>query len=354
MKQFGLLHLIFLNIGQLKPVVTVSRRLWDKGVFYTVMYINAASHYLPETIIPNVYYTRLIGLTDEWIYKRSGIRSRTKAAVDENTNTMSIKAVEGAIGHLPYPISDTDLIVGATYTPYDTIGTLAHAVQAHFDIPRARVVSISSACSSVLNAIEIVEGYFTANKAQRAIVVASEHNTAYSDDKDEQSGHLWGDGAGALFISKEPCSSEDMKIIDLNTRGLAHIGKGIKGVVLRPNDGGLKMPYGKDVFVNASKFMISEVKDILSKNQLTLKNINYLIPHQANSRIIKNIAESLGLRNGEMITNMEETGNTGCASTIIALSQNWDRFLNNDLIAVTVFGGGYSTGAMLLRKSKGI
>lgn len=316
------------------------------------MYINTASYYLPETIIPNEYYTRLTGLTDEWIYKRSGIRKRTKAGIDENTNTMSIKAVESAIGQLPYPIKEVDLIVGATYTPYDTIGTLAHAVQAHFDISRARVVSISTACSSVLNAIEIVEGYFATNKAHRAIVVASEHNTAYSDDLDEQSGHLWGDGAGVLFISKEQFSENDMEIIDLNTKGLAHIGKGVEGVYLRPNCGGLKMPFGREIFVNASKYMISEVKDLLRKNHLTLKDINYLIPHQANTRIISNIAGSLGLSNGEMIANMEETGNTGCASTIIALSQNWDKFLSNQLIVITVFGGGYSTGAMLLKKAK--
>ena len=317
------------------------------------MYINTVSHYLPETIIPNEYYTKLIGLTDEWIYKRSGIRTRTKAGVDENTNTMSIKAVESAIDQLPYPIKEIDLIVGATYTPYDTIGTLAHAVQGYFDIPRAKVISISSACSSVLNAIEVVEGYFAADKAQRAIVVASEHNTAYSDDRDKQSGHLWGDGAGALFISKEKFSEKDMKIIDINTRGLAHIGKGVEGVCLRPNNGGLKMSHGKEIFINASKYMISEVKDILYKNHLTLKNINYLIPHQANSRIINNIAKSLELHNGEMITNMEETGNTGCASTIIVLSQNWDRFLSDELIVITVFGGGYSTGAMLLKKANG-
>jgi 3-oxoacyl-[acyl-carrier-protein] synthase III len=316
------------------------------------MYINKASHYLPETIIPNEYYTRLIGLTDEWIYKRSGIRKRTKAGIDENTNTMSIKVVESAIDQLPYSIKEVDLIVGATYTPYDTIGTLAHAVQGHFDISHARVVSISTACSSVLNAIEIVEGYFATNKAHRAIVVASEHNTAYSDDRDEQSGHLWGDGAGALFISKEKVSEKDMKIVDVNTTGLANIGKGVEGVYLRPNGGGLKMPHGREVFVKASKYMISEVKDLLHKNHLTLENINYLIPHQANTRIISNIAGSLGLSKGEMIANMEETGNTGCASTIIALSQNWDRFLSDELIVITVFGGGYSSGAMLIKKAK--
>jgi 3-oxoacyl-[acyl-carrier-protein] synthase-3 len=314
------------------------------------MYINTASHYLPTTTIFNEYYTRLVGLSDDWIFKRSGIRSRLKADPSENTNTMAIEAVKSAIDRLPYSIKDVDLIVGATYTPYDTVGTLAHAVQRFFNIAKARVISISSACSSFLNAVEIVEGYFAINKANKALVVASEHNTAYSTDTDTQSGHLWGDGAAAAFISKKKASEEDIKIIDLNTTGLGHIGKGTEGVYLRPNEGGLKMPFGKDIFVNASKYMISEVKNILKKNHISLDKIVHLIPHQANSRIISQVAEGLGLHNGELIMNIEDTGNTGCASTMIALSQSWKIFKKNELIVVTVFGGGYSSGAMLLER----
>jgi 3-oxoacyl-[acyl-carrier-protein] synthase-3 len=263
---------------------------------------------------------------------------------------MSVEATKGAIDKLPYSVKDVDLIVGATYTPYDTVGTLAHAVQRFFGIPEARAISVSSACSSFLSAMEIVEGYFATNKARKALVVASEHNSAYSDDSDVQSGHLWGDGAGAVFISKEKTSEEDIEVLDLNTTGLGHIGKGIEGVYLRPNEGGLKMPFGRDVFVNACKYMVSEVKDILKKNRLTLEEIVHLIPHQANSRIMAKLVEALGLHNGELIMNIEETGNTGCASTMIALSQSWKRFQKSELIVVTVFGGGYSSGAMLLRK----
>ena len=157
-------------------------------------------------------------------------------------------------------------------------------------------------------------------------------------------------GAGAAFMSKERSSEDDIEILDLNTTGLGHIGKGIEGVYLRPFDGGLQMPYGKDVFVYACKYMVSEVKNILEKNKYTTKDIVHFIPHQANSRIIDNVAKSLGLNNGQRIVNIEETGNTGCASTIVALSQNRERFLKNELIVVTVFGGGYSSGAMLLKK----
>jgi 3-oxoacyl-[acyl-carrier-protein] synthase III len=314
------------------------------------MFVNVASHYLPKTTVPNEYYTKLIGLSDEWIFKRSGIRSRTRAGVQENANTMAVEATKEAIARLPYPVEDVDLIVGATYTPYDMVGTNAHAVQRFFGMTGARAVSISSACSSFVNAVEIVEGYFATNKARTALVVTSEHNTAYSDDTDAQSGHLWGDGAAAVFISKEKTSDEDIEIVDLNTTGLGHIGQGTEGVCLRPNDGGLRMPFGKDVFTNACKYMLSELKNILKKNRLTPGQIVHLIPHQANSRIIGQLVEALGLHNGEVIMNIEKTGNTGCASTPIALSQNWRRFLKDELIAITVFGGGYSSGAMLLRK----
>lgn len=315
------------------------------------MYINAVCHYLPETIILNDHYTNLNELlTDEWIFKRSGIKQRTKAGHNENTNSMSIEAIKDAVSRLPYPISDIDLIVGATYTPYDTVGTLAHAVQGHFNINGAKAITITSACSSFLNAIEIVEGYFAMNKAEKAIVIASEHNSAYNNDEDEQSGYLWGDGAGVAFISKKKYSEKDLMILDINTTGLGNIGKGIEGVCLRPKNGGLKMPYGKDIFIHACKYMVSEVENILEKNGYTVEDIDYIIPHQANVRIIDNVAKTLGLMNGQRIMNIEETGNTGCASTAVALSQNWDRFLKNELIVITVFGGGYSSGAMLLKK----
>lgn len=314
------------------------------------MYINAVSHYLPKTIIGNGYYTQLNGLTDEWIFKRSGIRHRTRAADNENTNTMAIDAVAPLVTKLPYDVTDVDLIVGATYTPYDTVGTLAHAVQGHFNIPRAAAVTISSACSSFINAVEIVEGYFASGKATKALVIASEHNLVYTDETDAQSGHLWGDGAGCVFISREQCSERDVKIVDVHTAGLGHIGKSVDGVHLRPSNGGLTMPYGRDIYTHACKFMAAEAQDIVEKNNYTLENVDYLVPHQANARIMDHVSKTLGIDSSKVISNIEETGNTGCASTVICLSQNWERFVKDNLILLTVFGGGYSSGAMLLKK----
>ena len=314
------------------------------------MYINAISHYLPSTLIYNDHYTQLQGLTDDWIFQRSGIRRRTRAADNENTHTMAIEAVAPLISRLPYDISEVDLIVGATYTPYDTVGTLAHAVQGHYNIHSAAAVTISSACSSFVNAVEIVEGYFAMGKSKKALVIASEHNYSYTNENCDKSAHLWGDGAACAFISAERCSPTDIQIVDVHTAGLGHIGKGVGGVYLRPSNGGLTMPYGRDIFVNACKFMAAEARGIVEKNKYVIDDINYLVPHQANSRIMEHVAKALGIDQSKVISNIEDTGNTGCASTLICLSQNWQKFTKEDLILVTVFGGGYSSGAMLLRK----
>lgn len=314
------------------------------------MFIHKISSYIPETIIANQHFEDLNGLSNEWIIARTGIEERRKAGDTENTNTMAIEAVKAGLSSLPFPANEIDLIVGATYTPYDTIVTLAHAVQNFLDIKDIPVVSISSACSSLLNAIEIVEGYFAMGKATKAVVVVSEHNTAYNNEQDKSAGHLWGDGASALFISRQQLSADDFRVIDLKTAGAATEGKATEAVVLKPNERGIIMPNGKDVFINACYYMPKATEDILAKNNYKVSDIDFLIPHQANLRITKNVAATLQLDESKALSNLEYLGNTGCAGCAIALSENFDKFKKGDLLAVAVFGGGYSYGAMLLEK----
>lgn len=314
------------------------------------MYINSISHYLPQQIIKNDYFLKINGLSEDWITKRTGIIERRKALPCENANTMAVDAVKRTIKNLPYAISDIDLIVGATYSPFDIVINLAQAVQKHFNINEVKAVTTTSACSSFVNAVEIVEGYFAMGKAEKALVVASEHNTAYHNEDDENSGHLFGDGASAVFISKNKISDNDMEIIDVITEGLGNVGKASKAVYLQPLNGGIKMPFGKDVFLNANNYMKSALTDILDKNNFTVNDLNYVIPHQANIRIIEHIRKELKLNKEKIIVNIDKLGNTGCASTPIAFSQNQEKFKKGDLIGITVFGGGYSSGAMLIKK----
>jgi 3-oxoacyl-[acyl-carrier-protein] synthase-3 len=251
---------------------------------------------------------------------------------------------------IPFDINEIDLIVGATYSPHDTVATLAHQIQHHFQIKNAKVVSVSTACSSFVNAMEIVEGYFAMNKATKAIVIVSEHNTIYNDESNVYSGFLWGDGAAAMTVTKERISESDVEVVEIETRGYAHFAKAMHAVNLRPLEDRIQMGDGKDVFINASKLMSQNTSDILDRNGYTIEDLTFLIPHQANIRIIKKVGELLGLFNGHVITNIEYLGNTGSASSAIALSQTWEKLKKGSLAVVTVFGGGYSSGCMLLKK----
>lgn len=314
------------------------------------MFLHQVAHYLPEQVVDNEHFTKLNGLSDEWIVQRTGIQLRRKAASAENSHSMGVEAVKSLLDKIQIDISEIDLIVGATYTAYDTIVTLGHAVQHFIEVADIPVVTISSACSSLLNAVEVVEGYFAMNKASKALVITSEHNTGYYNETDTVSGHLWGDGAAALLFTKERVSDGDMEMRSLVTGGAATSGKATEAVVLRPNERGVIMPFGRDVFINACTYMPKASLTVLEKCGLTVEDVSYVLPHQANLRISMNVMNTLGLSEDKLISNIQYLGNTGCAGCAIGLSEHWSRFQPGDHIVITVFGGGYSYGAMLLRK----
>ena len=305
---------------------------------------------MPEQVVDNEHFTKLNGLSDEWIVQRTGIQLRRKAASAENSHSMGVEAVKSLLDKIQIDISEIDLIVGATYTAYDTIVTLGHSVQHFIEVADIPVVTISSACSSLLNAVEVVEGYFAMNKASKALVITSEHNTGYYNETDTVSGHLWGDGAAAMLLTKERISEGDMEVLSLVTGGAATSGKATEAVVLRPNERGVIMPFGRDVFINACTYMPKASLTVLEKCGLTINDVSYVLPHQANLRISLNVMNTLGLPEEKLISNIQYLGNTGCAGCAIGLSEHWPRFQSGDHIVVTVFGGGYSYGAMLLRK----
>ena len=315
------------------------------------VYLHHVAAYLPEAVVTNAHFTRLNGLANEWIIERTGIAERRKAAPGENANTMAVAATRAVLAAAPAFAPDSiDLIVAGTYTPHDTIFTAAHAVQRDLGVNEIPTVSISSACASLLNAVEIVEGYFAMGKATRAVVVVSEHNTAYNNEEDTTAGHLWGDGAAALLFSKERISPDDLHIAEVITGGAAPIGKADEAVTLKPVEKGIVMPYGRDVFQQACLYMTRVTQTLLDKHHIAVSDLTYLIPHQANLRISKNVVKQLGLDPARAVSNIERLGNTGCAGAAIGLAEVWDQLKGGDKIIITVFGGGYSYGAMLLEK----
>lgn len=309
------------------------------------MYINATGYYIPSERVDNEYFKDVNGLTSDWIYKRTGIKSRSKAGAGEGHNSMGLNAIEDAIKNLPYDIKDVDLIVSASYSPYDTVATLAHIAQRKYDITGAKAVYVSAACSSFVNGLEIIETYFAAGKAKKALLVCSEHNTYYSNEHDPKCGHLWGDAAVAYFLSADKVSDTDVKIKEVYTCGLGNVGKGPEGVILRPKEGGIEMPDGKDVFVNACSYMIDALDHVTKPYGMTPGELDHIITHQANKRIVAQVAHQLELDDDHFVNNIEELGNTGSASCALVFAQNRDKFKKGEKIGLTVFGGGYSCGA---------
>jgi 3-oxoacyl-[acyl-carrier-protein] synthase-3 len=313
------------------------------------MYINATGFYIPEERVPNEYYTKKTGLTDEWIVQRTGIKTRSRARDDENMNTMSVEAVKNTLPSLPYDIKEVNLIISSTYSPFDTVGTAAHVVQHEFGIENAKAFTMSSACSSFINAMEVIEGYFATGKAHKALIIGGDKNSAYNNEDDPKSGHLWGDAAVAFFISNERITDNDCEIIDIYTEALGCLGKGPEGIQLRPRDGGIRMPEGKDVFIQACTYMPKNALRLLEKNGYSFNELSYFIGHQANMRILKNIANNTNLSEEKVLSNIEELGNTGSASCALVFAQNKAIFKKDELVCISVFGGGYSAGACLIK-----
>ena len=312
------------------------------------MYINTTGYYIPNGRVYNDHFLNVNGLTSDWILKRTGISSRSKAAENEGHNSMGLNAIADAVAKLSYDIKEVDLIVSASYSPYDTVATLAHITQQKYDIPNMKAVYASAACSSFVNGLEIIEGYFAMGKAKKALLVCSEHNTYYSNESDPKCGHLWGDGAVAFFLSAERQNENDSEIKQIYTRGLGNVSKRPEGVRLRPKEGGIAMPDGRDVFVHACKYMIQALEGVTSPENLKIQDLTYIICHQANKRIVANVAHQLELSDDKFLNNIEDLGNTGSASAAIVFAQNKEKFKKGDRIGLTVFGGGYSCGAFVV------
>jgi len=316
------------------------------------MYLCAAASYVPEGRLTNQFFENSAGLEDSWILARTGMRTRCVAGEGENTNTMAISACNALLKSAPIGfIESLDLIVSASYTPFDTIYTPAHALQRHLGINSISVLHVGNACSSLISAMEVAHSYLALGKVRNALVVACEHNTFYSKPADKVAGHLWGDAAVAFAFSVDaPADSSGFEVIDVFTRGAACDGRADEGVLLQPGRNGLFMPNGRDVFLHACHYMARVTSEILQKNGRSLEDMSYLIPHQANLRITKNVAEQLGTPMERVISNVEEYGNTGCVGVGLGLSENLSRFKSGDHVVMSVFGGGYGYGAALLRK----
>jgi 3-oxoacyl-[acyl-carrier-protein] synthase-3 len=313
------------------------------------MFINSIGFFIPEKRVSNDYFFKLSGLTSHWIYQRTGILSRAKAAKNETIDVMCSNAVRQAVPALPYDIREVDLIIFASYTPSDTVATTAHVMQREFQMEKAKAMFISTACSSAINAMEIIQSFFATGKASKALLISADRNSTYSDEADPKSGYLWGDAAAAFFFSKSRYSDKEAEVIDIETQGLGVVGSGPAAVSLCPKKDGLTMPNGKDVFMYACTYMARNAKQIVERNSMSLSDLTWFIGHQANMRILSHVVKELGIPEEKALTNIQELGNTGSVSALLVFAQNTEKFRQGNTVCLSVFGGGYSAGVCLIR-----
>jgi 3-oxoacyl-[acyl-carrier-protein] synthase-3 len=316
------------------------------------LYILDTASYLPEMVVDNHHLSQLTGREPEYFLRRTGIHQRRRVPRGENTNTLAVSAARALqLEHRDW-MSEIDLIIGCSYTSWDLIGTVAHAVQRECALHKARAFTLSSACSSVVNALEVAAAFFDSGRSRRALIVAADHNSLYSDDADQQSGHLWGDGAAAILLASDADSSMRYQLLDVWSAGLGHVGLGPAGVALTPRGQGLVMPNGKDVFKHACQEMETAARTLMTRQGLQASDIRLLVPHQANQRIMDHVASQLGMSADQVASTIAQFGNTGCASSVITLVAHQSRLAAGDLALLVAFGGGYSSGAALLKQCR--
>ena len=314
-----------------------------------MIFMLGSGEYVPERVVDNGYFAALTGKSPEWFTQRTGISQRRRAQPNEDLNSMALAAVQSLANRSPAALEGVDLIVGASYTPVDTIGTLAHVIQRRFDLRNSKALYLSTACSSFVDALELAAAYCETGRATKALIVAAEHNSAHARDEDITSGHLWGDGAAAVTVGINSARAE-FKVIDVTTRGLAHEGHGPDAISLSTRTRALTMPHGREVFERACEQMANAVRVLLAANDLSLDDVALVVPHQANKRIIDHVARQLGLPPERMGLTIGSLGNTGCASVAITLHRYTSRVRPGAHVVLVTFGGGYSVGAALLRR----
>lgn len=304
---------------------------------------------VPDTVVTNQDLSALTGRAPEWFERVTGIRERRRLPQGTSAEDLAQQVVRKISRDQRLSVDKVDLIVGCTYTPHDTIGTLAHVVQRELGVPEAIVFTLSSACSSMINGLEVAAAMIESGRATSALLVGTEHNSRFARDSDDRAGHLWGDAAAAVLVTAEDLARDHFQLLDVITTGRATLGTGPRAISLRIGSADISMPDGRSVFSIACRELVRVSELLLRRNGLTASDIRWLVPHQANRRIMDQVLELLGLPPDRLVSTIETHGNTGCVSALLSLAAISPHVTHGDLIMVPVFGGGFSSGAALLR-----
>ncbi|NSY37029.1 beta-ketoacyl-ACP synthase III [Leisingera sp. ANG59] len=311
-------------------------------------------HYLPERVVENAEFEATLDTTDEWIRSRSGIERRHFAAEGETTSDMAAKAAERALADAGLTADDLDAIVVATSTPDLTFPSAATMVQSKLGMTKGFAFDVQAVCAGFVYALSNASALIASGQASRVMVIGAETFSRIMDWTDRSTCVLFGDGAGALLLEaqEQPGTNTDRGILstDLNSDGRYKDLLYVDGGVSTQSTGHLRMQ-GNQVFRHAVEKLASTANTALDRAGLSAADVDWIVPHQANIRIIQGTAKKMGLSMDNVVVTVQDHGNTSAASIPLALSVGKERgqIKEGDLIVTEAIGGGLAWGAVVLR-----
>jgi 3-oxoacyl-[acyl-carrier-protein] synthase-3 len=312
--------------------------------------IVSTGKYLPARILTNADLEKMVETTDEWIRTRTGIEQRHIAADDEATSDLAYHAGRIAMQDAGLKPSDIDMVLVGTTTPDLIFPNVGCLVQEKLGIAGCPAFSLEAACSGFVYGLVVADQFIRGGQVKRALVIGAETMSRIIDWKDRETCVLFGDGAGAVILeaADEPGIIYSTLGADGRYRELLYASSGVS---LRQREGAALRMKGNEVFKVAVKTLENLVDDVVEKNHLEKGQIDWLIPHQANIRIISATAKRLRMPMDRVILTVREHGNTSAASVPMALDTavRDGRIKRGDLLLLEAFGGGFTWGASLIR-----
>lgn len=313
--------------------------------------IRSVGSYLPARIMTNDDLSKIVDTTDEWIQQRTGIKQRHIAAEGENTSDLAAAAARKAMENAGIGIEDVDLIIVATTTPDMTFPATAAVVQQKLGMHHGAAFDIQAVCSGFVYAVATADSFLKNGLGKRALVIGAETASRLLDWNDRATCVLFGDGAGAVFLRAEDGTARGLLSTHLHSDGRHGDILQVDGGAGSTGGAGVVRMAGREVFKHAVTKLASAVDEALAANGLGHDDIAWLVPHQANIRIIEAMGRKLHLGLDRVVVTVDRHANTSAASIPLALAEasRDGRIKPGDLVLMEAIGGGLTWGAALAR-----
>jgi 3-oxoacyl-[acyl-carrier-protein] synthase-3 len=309
--------------------------------------------YLPKRVVTNDELARTVDTSDAWIRERTGICQRHFAAPHETAAFMGTAAAREALAHAKAEPAEADAVILATSTPDQAFPATAVRVMAALAMPGGFGFDLSAACAGFIYGLSVADGMIRSGQAKGVLVIGSEVYSRILNWEDRGTCVLFGDGAGAVFLRAGDGSGSDRGILSTHLHAQGSLGDilYVDGAVGQRDKPGHLVMNGREVFRHAVARLAEAVDEALAANDLTRRDIDWLVPHQANRRIIDSMGRRLGLEPARVVVTVDRHANTSAASVPLALAEACQdgRIVRGDLVLLEALGGGLVWGSALIR-----